>query len=122
MENICYDVKEKKEKKEVVDITQLMDEVNSKTEDALISIDLDTHVALELDYSTNYNVKSLGQIMDFYELSKRKLRKDEIVQMIVMFEMESDNYEKVDERKRFWENLAELKEHTFFSKYILLDL
>ena len=121
MENICYDIKEKNQK-EMVNITQLMDEVNSKTEDAIISLDLDTHVALELDYSTNYNVKLLGQIMDFYELSKRKLRKDEMVQMIVMFEMESDNYEKMDERKRLWENLAELKDHTFFSKYILCEL
>ncbi len=76
-------------------------------------------IELELDYSTNYTVKSLGQIMDYYELSYRKLKKDEIIQILVLFENDPLNWELVERRRHFWDNIAELKEDKYFKKFIV---
>lgn len=77
--------------------------------------------ALELDYDTNYTVKTLSQIMDFYKLNKRKLCKQEMIKMIVIYETDRDNMEIVYNRKRLWRNISELKKHEYFSKYILSE-
>lgn len=121
MENIYCDVIEK-DNKEQIDINQLLtivDDNNSLNKDINC---IDEQIALELDYSNNYTVKSLGKILDFYELSKKKMRKDEMIQLIVIFETDPNNYILVENRKQLWKNFKELKEHSFFSKYILFEL
>tara|TARA_Y100000768_G_scaffold101385_1_gene74148 strand:- start:3368 stop:3778 length:411 start_codon:yes stop_codon:yes gene_type:complete len=121
MENIYCDVIEK-DNKEQIDIHQLLtivDDNNSLNKDINC---IDEQIALELDYSNNYTVKSLGKILDFYELSKKKMRKDEMIQLIVIFETDPNNYILVENRKQLWKNFKELKEHSFFSKYILFEL
>ena len=95
MENICCDVIEK-DNKEIIDINQLMimvDNNNLYNEDINC---VDEQIALELNYSNNYTVKSLGKILDFYKLIKKKMRKDEMVQLIIMFETDPNNYILVD--------------------------
>ena len=77
---------------------------------------------LENDYLNNYTVKSLGQIMDYYELNKKNLKKDEIIQMLVIFESEPQNEPLVEKRLRLWENIKELKKDKYFSKYIIFDV
>jgi hypothetical protein len=74
---------------------------------------------LEFDYTTNYNVKSLLQIVDYYELKKSNMRKDEIIQMLILFETEPINYEIVSRRKYLWNCMNELKKDKFFNRYIL---
>ena len=44
---------------------------------------MDDYMANEINYSTNYTRKELNRIADYYEISKRKKRKDDIVQDIV---------------------------------------
>ena len=41
-----------------------------------------------LDYMNNYNVKSLTNILGYYNINKNKLVKDEMVQLIILFENE----------------------------------
>ena len=77
---------------------------------------------LENDYLNNYTVKSLGQIMDYYELNKKNLKKDEIIQILVIFESEPQNEPLVEKRLRLWENIKELKKDKYFSKYIIFDV
>ena len=77
---------------------------------------------LENDYLNNYTVKSLGQIMDYYELNKKNLKKDEIIQMLVIFESDPQNEPFVEKRLRLWENIKELKKDKYFSKYIIFDV
>ena len=79
-------------------------------------------MALEIDYSTNYTVKSLSQILDYYELNYRKLKKDEIIQMLVLFENDPLNCELVERRRGLWDNIAELKEDKYFKKFIIFTL
>jgi len=78
-----------------------------------------SHAILEIEYSTNYNVKGLAQIMDYYDLSKKNMRKDEMIQMIIMFETDPNNLKIVNRRRRMYKYINELKRDKYFSKFIL---
>ncbi len=79
-------------------------------------------IARQIDYDMNYNVKYLGQILEYYGIKKGKSNKKDIILKIVEFEMKSDNKYIVDNRKRLFENFMELKNDPFFSKYIVINL
>ena len=72
-----------------------------------------------LDYMNNYNVKSLTNILGYYNINKNKLVKDEMVQLIILFENEPTNKNIVYQRKRLWKNILELKNNDYFKKFIL---
>jgi hypothetical protein len=72
-----------------------------------------------LEYMNNYNVKSLTNILAYYNINKKKLVKDEMVQLIILFENELTNKNIVYERKRLWKNIIELKNNDYFKKFIL---
>ena len=99
-----------------VNMDELMAELNET--DLTVECEMDQYIAYELDYKENYTVKMLGYISDYYEINKRKLRKDELVQEIVLFEQEPQNKEKVQSRKKCWFYINELKKDKFFSKYL----
>lgn len=73
---------------------------------------------LETYYKSTYNVKSLQQILQYYNIPKKNMVKDEMIQRLVFFEMEPENRNLVINRMRLWQNINELKKDTFFSKYI----
>ena len=125
-ENVSYDIEEKPSPAGSVDIAELMAEIDerhgiAKDRKQVNGMPSDISFAMELEYSTNYNVKSLGQILDYYEISKRKMRKDEMVQILIMFEEDPQNTEIVERRKRMWVNVEELKEDKYFAKYIIFS-
>ena len=95
----------------------------SAYESTCASID-DTNMMqlLEYEYSKNYNVKSLSQIMDYYELSKKNMRKDEMIQIIVLFEVDPKNLQIVNRRYHMWNYMNELKQDRYFSKFILFNV
>ena len=140
-ENIFYYIKEVKNNKDsnkIIDLNELKNEINYNSiqetfetfeifnyngETELTTQELqDKAYILENDYLNNYTVKSLGQIMDYYELNKKNLKKDEIVQILVIFESEPQNEPLVEKRLRLWENIKELKKDKYFSKYIIFDV
>ena len=140
-ENIFYYIKEVKnntDSNKIIDLNELKNEINYNSiqetfetfeifnyngESELTRQELqDKAYILENDYLNNYTVKSLGQIMDYYELNKKNLKKDEIVQILVIFESEPQNEPLVEKRLRLWENIKELKKDKYFSKYIIFDL
>ena len=75
--------------------------------------------AREMDLELNYSVKYLSAILDYYEIKKTRLNKKGIISKIVEFEMEITNQYIVENRKRLFENFIELKNDTFFSKFIV---
>ena len=143
-ENIFYYIKEVKNNKDsnkIIDLNELKNEINYNSiqetfdtfetfetfnyngETELTTQELqDKAYILENDYLNNYTVKSLGQIMDYYELNKKNLKKDEIIQMLVIFESDPQNEPFVEKRLRLWENIKELKKDKYFSKYIIFDV
>jgi hypothetical protein len=82
---------------------------------------MDDYLALELDYQTNYIKKELERIADYYEISKRKKRKDELVEVIVLFEKDPVNIQKVYQRKKLWRYIEEIRKDKYLRQFLILD-
>lgn len=65
-----------------------------------------------------HNVKSLQQILHYYKVNTHKMLKNEMIQMLILFESEPQNNAIVYRRRRLWENIKELKADAYFSKFI----
>ena len=82
---------------------------------------LDDYVASEVDYNENYTKKQLELIADYYEISKRKKKKAELIEEIVIFEKEPTNYDMTQRRKTLWFYMEEINNDSFLSKFLILD-
>lgn len=82
---------------------------------------IDDYVASEMDYDTNYTKKQLEFICDYYGISKRKKKKQDLVEEIVIFEKESSNFDIVQRRKTMWFYIEEISNDSFLSKFLILD-
>ncbi len=82
---------------------------------------MDDYIASELDYQTNYIKKELERIADYYEISKRKKKKNELVEDIVIFEKDPVNVEKVYQRKKMWRYIEEIKKDKYLRQFLILD-
>ena len=76
-----------------------------------------------VNYNINYTVKQLLQICEYYNISKAvkmtKCNKEEIINTIVLFESNQDNYNIVCRRKQYWFYINELKNDKFMKKFVL---
>lgn len=117
MNNISYTIEEgkidnslNKQEDYVLDFEEYkIDESNESNE----------YIARQIDYDMNYTSKYLGQILEYYGIKKGKMNKKDIIVKIVEFEMNPENTYIVDTRKRLFDNFLELKNDSFFSKYIV---
>ena len=77
-----------------------------------------------VNYKINFTVKQLMQICEYYGISKNmksaKANKDEIINNIVLFENNLENYSIVIKRKLMWHYIEELKSDKFMKKFVLL--
>jgi len=112
-ENIIYFIKETDN--DTIDNITVDDFVND------YALDMDGLLASQINYADNYTVKDLCLIMDYYQLNKRKLKKGDLVEKITDYELNPENMGHFQERIRLWENFNELKQHSFFKKYILFN-
>lgn len=65
-----------------------------------------------------YSVKSLLQIMNYYNIQKKRLLKEEIILFLINFELDFTNQEIVFKRIRLWENITELSQDNYFKSFI----
>lgn len=73
---------------------------------------------LEEDYMNNYNKKDLELIADYYDISKRKKKKQDLVQDIIIFEQDITNEEIVEKRKLGWYCIDQIKNDDKLKHYI----
>jgi hypothetical protein len=121
-ENINFSLQEdcKEDSDEnLVTYEDLVKEVDLMEMSSLIG--MDDYIASEVDYQTNYLKKDLERIADYYEISKRKKRKDQLVEDIVIFEKDPANIEVVFRRKKLWSYVQEIKDDKYLSKFLILD-
>lgn len=78
----------------------------------------DNTMAMHIEYELNYTIKQLKAISDYYNLTSRKLKKNEIIDNIILFEVEDENQTIVYSRKRLWYFVEELKNDHFFDNII----
>ena len=129
--NLQYSLQENKKNNDQVSYEDILQEVDILDEalpdeieyiyeeDALLG--MDDYLASELDYQTNYIKKDLERIADYYEISKRKKRKDELVEEIVLFEKDPVNIQKVYQRKKLWKYMEEIKKDKYLRQFLILD-
>ena len=79
----------------------------------------DNLIAQQIDYSENYTLKMLIQIASYYKITKKRVKKEQLIELILSFENDPENSEKVYNRKRMWHYLNELKNDSYFSKYVI---
>ena len=75
--------------------------------------------ATELNYSLNYTLPMLRHIAGFYDLEYKRIKKQNIIDLIVDYEINQDNIYVVQERQRLWYYMDEIKENKYLSKYII---
>jgi len=97
----------------------LVKEVNVM--EMVAEVSMDDFVALEVDYETNYIKKELDHIANYYEISRRKKRKRQLVRDIVIFEKNPANIELVYRRKKLWSYIEEIRSDKYLSKFLILD-
>ena len=85
------------------------------------SIFTDNLLAQQIDYFENYNLKTLHHISNYYNISKTRLKKHELIELITHFENEPVNSHVVYNRKRLWHYIHELKNDPYFSKFIIFS-
>jgi hypothetical protein len=66
----------------------------------------------------SYSVKSLLQIMNYYNIQKKRLLKEEIILLLINFELDLMNQDIVLRRVRLWENIVELSQDNYFKSFI----
>jgi hypothetical protein len=92
------------------------DEKNNLTNAEIMEI-------LSFEYKTNYTVKELLLMCEYYgiakELKKNKSNKDVIIFELVTFENNPLNSEIVLKRNGMWYYMSQLKSDNFMKKYII---
>jgi len=104
-------------KNEVFNV-EVTDDSNNRNNSTDWSTD---YLKLQLHYNDNFTVKDLHKICDYYDINKRKLLKDQLVDEIALYELDTNNLLMVQTRKRMWFYMEELKNDKFFKKYVIWE-
>lgn len=103
-------------------LTDILNEIENSNISELHDIDSQMYSEF-VDYQLNYTVKQLMLICEYYgfakELKSCKSNKNDIINVLVIFENKPENVELVLKRKLYWSYMAELKQDKFMKKYIL---
>ena len=120
--SINIEFKDKVKDSSDVSVDDLIHFVNEKVEkktNELNFTNLDCFMALELDYNENYLKTDLVHICNYYDISTRKKRKDELANLITLFEMEPVNIGLVMRRKYLWNCMEELSTDPYLKKFLI---
>ena len=96
----------------LVDIS--IEEKNNKEKD-------DIKLALEIFYNENFKKNELDKIAEYYNISKRKKRKNQLIKSIIIFECNEENEYIINRRKTLWFYMSELENDEIMSKYIIFN-
>ena len=133
--NIIFSLQEKKDKKEnsyseeelysniLEEVDRINDEIEKEDEESFDEVVCDIHdiMAHQINYSTNYTKKSLEKIADYYEIPKRRKKKDELIEAIVLYENDPENIYEVYQRRKLWGYIKDLKEDKYLRQFIIFD-
>lgn len=108
---------------ELTDLYKLQNELN-EIEIYGNSGDESDDIFLEMkDYEMNYNVKQLMLICEYYDILKdvrtNKLKKQDIIEQILLFEKNVENVEITMKRKELWYYINELKNDKIMKKFVI---
>jgi hypothetical protein len=104
--------------------SSISDEFECELDDLISTNFSIPHSYLEtVDYFKKYTVKKLLLICDYYSLTKlyhmNKKTKDQIINIIILFEQDPDNQDIVNKRRNMWYFISELTKDKFMKNYVL---
>lgn len=119
-EHITYELEEPILDETVLDVDNFLQDFVNSTE---FTQDDEFFVEMK-DYDLNYSVKQLILICDYYNISKgmmrlNKMKKQDIIEQLILFERDTMNFETVQRRKRLWFYINELRDDKFMKRYII---
>ena len=117
--NMSFSLQETDPSGGVVTYEELLEEVDLM--EVAADVSMDSYIAQEIDYQTNYLRKDLDRIAEYYGISRRKKRKPQLAEDIVIFEQDPTNEKNVYRRKRLLSHILEIKADKYLSKYLILD-
>jgi hypothetical protein len=121
--NLKYEIEENVNNNDMKDIDSILNNENffqdEEFHEQFQFFDEDNLMAQHIDYFENYTVKMLQHIANYYKIPKARLKKEELIQLIIQFENLDENSEIVYNRKRMWHYITELKNDSYFSKFVL---
>jgi len=74
------------------------------------------------NYELNFNVKQLMLICEYYDMKDirtNKLKKQDIIEQIILFESSLENIEIVTKRKELWYYIDELKNDKMMKRFVI---
>ena len=119
--NLTFSLHEisKESDKELVTYNDLIQQVDYM--EMCSNVAMDDYIAQEVEYDSNYTKKELEKVAEYYEISKRKKKKQDLIEDIVIFEKAPENIEVVYTRKKLWSYIEEIKADKYLSKYLIFD-
>lgn len=118
------------EKKQSFNYDNLIDDLNidlssrvSKMNDNNVNENnnyISSMTALELEYN-EYLKKDLVKICEYYKISTRKKKKGDLIDDIIEYELNPENFLFTERRKMLWEYIYELIEDEYLNKYIIFN-
>ncbi len=121
MNNIKYDIKDGDIEDNDIGYNEIISLVDDSIEKKVNLEVTDKIVAMKLFYNENYIKKDLDKIADYYDISKRKKRKSQIIKDIVTFECKESNELIVNRRNLLWYYIEELENDPIMSKYVIFN-
>ena len=129
--NLQYSLQENKKNNDNVSYEDVLQQVETLDE-ALPDLEtpsiyeedimgMDDYLASDFDSPPPSIPPELERIADYYEISKRKKRKDELVEVIVLFEKDPVNIQKVYQRKKLWRYIEEIRKDKYLRQFLILD-
>lgn len=121
--NLCFEIKENTDyESNKKDINQVLKDENffsMQNEDFFTDSSI---LAQQINYDENYTVKMLQIIANYYSIPRvSRYKKEDLINIIIEFENDDANVEKVSNLKKYWNYLLELKSDSFFSKFVIFN-
>ena len=126
MDNLSFLLEETKTNNSNITVNDLIEDINNM-DDVIFSMSniddsyLGDFYAQEINYDTNFTKKELEKILDYYEISKRRKKKAQMIEEIILYEKNNENIYTVLQRKKLWGYIKELKENTYLRQFIIFD-
>jgi len=126
MENIKCSIIDHIQKDTTADLKDIMKCVEEKEKESSKNYNMDNenftaiYYLLEEEYN-EFTKKELERICDYYEISKRKKRKADLIQDIIIFEQDEQNNEIVNKRNELWYCIEQIKNDNYLKKFLILD-
>ena len=129
-ENITYEFKDENSHDNLCEIEKLLSDfeqinyINTALDNSnRVCIEDDDMYTEMVNYDMNYTVKQLLLICDYYGLMKdvrtNKMKKQDVIEQILLFEINMVNYEVVIRRKELWYYINELKNDKMMKKFVI---